>query len=638
MKKGIITVIAVAVLITVFATANAGFSKGIFGSILRADPAPMWPMAGYNAQRTGQCPYDVSGNNGIWKWKVNISGGGYNLLIGPDGTIYAGNKAINSDGTINSNFPSYGAISAIGSDGTLYVPNHLGLYAINPDGTQKWTYSISNINGSAKLAIAQDGTIYVPASDGLYAVNPDGTLKWKYEVQDNIGTPSIGPDGTIYVGGGTHFYAINPDGTLKYRWNIATYFSNNPPVIGKDGTIYLIYNNRLQALAPDGNAKWIFNNYYFSTFCRIVISSTGTIYVLDGRLYALNSDGTLKWKSNCSIWSYHDAPGSLAIGINGTIIVTANNGVFAFNPDGTLKWRYNPPKGPRFGSSSIAISSDGTIYAVGSDMYLYAFGNLGVTLPSAPQNLTVERTGTTVKLSWDASTQGTYPITGYAIYRGHSGNENFLDTTIDASTTTYTDYSTNSNSTYYYYVVALDNRTPPDCSVSSNKVSIGPPDFSISVNPTAATVNQGDSATFTVTLTSLYGFNSAVSLSASNPLATASFNPQTLTPTESGATSTLTLTVSDTATPGTYNINVNASGGGKGHSTPISLTITSGGLRKGDVNGDGYITAQDAILVLRYKAGYITLTDEQKTRADMNGDGVIDETDARLILKKAVGQ
>src|SRR5271165_852621 len=29
---------------------------------------------------------------------------------------------------------------AIGSDGTLYVPGNSGLYAVRPDGTQKWFY------------------------------------------------------------------------------------------------------------------------------------------------------------------------------------------------------------------------------------------------------------------------------------------------------------------------------------------------------------------------------------------------------------------------------------------------------------------------------------------------------------------
>jgi len=58
---------------------------------------------------------------------------------------------------------------------------------------------------------------------------------------------------------------------------------------------------------------------------------------------------------------------------------------------------------------------------------------------------------------------------------------------------------------------------------------------------------------------------------------------------------------------------------------------------KGDVNGDGRIRSNDAILALRIVAGLITPTEEQKRAADMNGDGVVRSDDAILILRKAAG-
>ncbi len=60
-------------------------------------------------------------------------------------------------------------------------------------------------------------------------------------------------------------------------------------------------------------------------------------------------------------------------------------------------------------------------------------------------------------------------------------------------------------------------------------------------------------------------------------------------------------------------------------------------LVKGDVNDDGEIRSNDAILVLRIATGLITPTDTQKWAADMNDDGEVGSNDAILILRKATG-
>lgn len=58
---------------------------------------------------------------------------------------------------------------------------------------------------------------------------------------------------------------------------------------------------------------------------------------------------------------------------------------------------------------------------------------------------------------------------------------------------------------------------------------------------------------------------------------------------------------------------------------------------KGDVNGDGKVTAADARTALRAGANLEKLTDEQKKAADINGDGKVTAADARGILKKSSG-
>jgi thiol-disulfide isomerase/thioredoxin len=57
----------------------------------------------------------------------------------------------------------------------------------------------------------------------------------------------------------------------------------------------------------------------------------------------------------------------------------------------------------------------------------------------------------------------------------------------------------------------------------------------------------------------------------------------------------------------------------------------------GDVNNDGRIRSNDAILALRIAAGLMEATEYQKQAADMNGDGRIRSNDAILILRKAAG-
>ncbi len=59
---------------------------------------------------------------------------------------------------------------------------------------------------------------------------------------------------------------------------------------------------------------------------------------------------------------------------------------------------------------------------------------------------------------------------------------------------------------------------------------------------------------------------------------------------------------------------------------------------KGDVNNDGKIRANDALLALRIAVGLIEPTDYQKWAADVNCDGRVRSNDALIILQYAVGQ
>lgn len=60
--------------------------------------------------------------------------------------------------------------------------------------------------------------------------------------------------------------------------------------------------------------------------------------------------------------------------------------------------------------------------------------------------------------------------------------------------------------------------------------------------------------------------------------------------------------------------------------------------KRGDINGDKKVDANDALLVLRASVGKATLTAEQTKAADLTGDGKVNAADALVILRIAVGK
>ena len=175
------------------------------------------------------------------------------------------------------NTPGYGgwlSTPAIGSDGTVYASANASglvnglLYAVNPDGTQKWMKILSSRVGTP--SIGTDDTLYVGVysyssrNSYLSAWTSGGIIKWTFPTGENIGmiSKAIGGDGTIYVRGWRTLYAVNPDGTQKWAHQIGEWgFSM---AIDKHGIIYLPAGYDLLAVNPDGSRKWSISNYPLS--------------------------------------------------------------------------------------------------------------------------------------------------------------------------------------------------------------------------------------------------------------------------------------------------------------------------------------------------------------------------------------
>jgi hypothetical protein len=143
---------------------------------------------------------------------------------------------------------------------------------------------------------------------------------------------------------------------------------------------------------------------------------------------------------------------------------------------------------------------------------------------------------------------------------------------VDDCTFWYTQEYIKTNGTFNWNT-RIANFKFPTCGSAS-------PDFTVGASPSSLTIAQGSSGNSTITVTSLNGFNSATTLSASGLPGgvTAAFSPNPVTPPANGsATSTLTLTASGTATTGNATVTVTGTSGALTHSTTIALTVTSSG-------------------------------------------------------------
>jgi outer membrane protein assembly factor BamB len=211
------------------------------------------------------------------------------------------------------------------------------------NGNLKWKFKTDDYIYSSP-AISSEGAVYTGYRN-LYAINSDGTLKWKFEIGGVIySSPAISSDSTVYVGSNDgYLYAINPNGTLKWKFKANNGIQSTP------------------AIAPDGTV-------YFGAIEEYLRGSK--IGSNDNYFYALNSDGSLKWKFKVKEGRYYSSPviskdGAIYVGVD---ISSDDDYLYAINPDGTLKWKFKPA------GSSPAISSDGTIYVGSNDGYLYAIG------------------------------------------------------------------------------------------------------------------------------------------------------------------------------------------------------------------------------------------------------------------------
>ncbi len=228
------------------------------------------------------------------------------------------------------------------ADGTVYVGGYnktgKGFYSLTASlETINWVYKPGEDFNSTP-AIGADGTIYVSTTDDyVYAINPDGTEKWTKEYGSWSATAiAIGSNGTnetIYFAGETTtggvLIAYNAtNGNEKWRKVLPAKVNHGGPAIAPDGTVYLGgYEEKLIAYNPEtGDEKWSYTaNGAIETVPAI--DNDGNLYFGDlaGFFHVVGPDGEKAWKS-LKLGDKIDS--SAAIGTDGTIYVAANEGQF----------------------------------------------------------------------------------------------------------------------------------------------------------------------------------------------------------------------------------------------------------------------------------------------------------------------
>jgi outer membrane protein assembly factor BamB len=246
--------------------------------------------------------------------------------------------------------------------------------------TVAWTYTTGGPITSSP-ALLDDGAVAFSSHDGrLYVAGRDGQLKGMYLTQDIIfSSPAVGHDGTIYIGSDDdHLYAIGPAqkalwsfqvGSCPQRVGVGPDASrcdvDAGPTIGPDGVIYT-GGDGIYAINPDGTLRWRFaTGGHVSSAPAVLPDGMVVAGCQDDTIYAVAPDGTKRWDFRAG----GDVESSPVVGEDGTIYIGADDRkLYALGFDGTLRWAFTTGGDVR---ASAALAPSGLILVGAFDGQLY---------------------------------------------------------------------------------------------------------------------------------------------------------------------------------------------------------------------------------------------------------------------------
>lgn len=268
---------------------------------------------------------------------------------------------------------------AVGKDGTIYVPAGNFLYALTPDGSEKWSQGEKRgLWSVGDVAIDDEGTVYTQ-SNALSAYRPDGSLKWRVPTLEahGWGHPSvaIGQDQTIYFSRRGKLCAVGADGVVKWEGKTGAR-DLYPPVIDPLGTIYCNGPETILAFGADGKLQRGFRSGEEITVTNPFeagIDQFGNLYFAGPgkKFYAVDNQGQLNWtfKTDYTAYVVYSTP---AVAPDGTIYFGCNDShLYAVSSTGELKWKFRTEG---VVNCAPAIDSQGNIYFTSRDRNLLLRG------------------------------------------------------------------------------------------------------------------------------------------------------------------------------------------------------------------------------------------------------------------------
>lgn len=458
--------------------------------------------------------------------------------------------------------------------------DRLGKYTViyNADGQS----IASTDNGSYSFRIPTDGVYYlrVPASVKFSENEPTRTTRVRYYTHND----KIGAAESV---------AMRPNESVFLDLWFSPEISSRLEVESEDEA--LTYDSKTGYLTapntPEGSADLVFSNGYPEGDERRIEAVTHVI-----------------WSENpLSDISISNAPQSLPVG--SSVQLEA-----AVTPDdyiGRVSWESSDP-------SVLRVLSNGKVVAVGQGEAVIT-ASVGEATSSVTITVTGEQPGESdlTGVSLDR-----YTLT---LYAGEEAEQ--LTATLKPEGTEATIRWTSSNQTAA--TVSQDGKVTP-LAAGITVVTAAAGDYRasciVTVQPKRVRVTgiRFDEPTHTLMMGSTVTLQPIIAPDDATVknLTWVSSDEQTATVSRTGIVTALSVgetTITATTVDG-------------GYSAEIKIIVTAA-AQLGDVNGDGYIDAADALLCLRASVGLITLTPEQEAAADVNHDGLIDAGDAILILR-----
>lgn len=253
---------------------------------------------------------------------------------------------------------------------TMYIPTSTPaghLFAIDVvSGEFKWVFAISQITYGGGALVAPDGTIYQcvrnATINNVYAINPNGTQKWAVKLDAAIGAfPALSADGVLYcLTNKSTLYALDASsGAIKWQQSLDG-ATGSAVAIDKAGNVYAGTSAAIYSFKPNKEQNWKLE--------EVNVTEQATFALKDQVLYATLKNGGLvavDMTNGTKKWTYPTTKGDAYFPIadkNGNVYFTEKGSqtVHAVNASGSKIWEKNV--GNNLNYSGGALSTDGILY------------------------------------------------------------------------------------------------------------------------------------------------------------------------------------------------------------------------------------------------------------------------------------